>query len=98
MNAAERFEVDYPGEGETVYDETIAFEIEAPQRDVAISVDGEGWSSCRRSGERWLYDWTCREPGHHQAVVMCEGPRGAEPTLRVCRFRVEPKRRPAHGA
>ena len=95
--AAERISVDYPFEGETIGSSRCTFQIDAPGRGVAIAIDGDGWRSCRRSDGRWWYDWSCGEPGRHQAIVRCEGPAGAEPAYRVCRFTVEPAPRQFHG-
>jgi hypothetical protein len=82
----------YPGEGEVVGDSRCRFLIEAPERRVEIAIDGEGWSSCRLGGGYWWFDRAGLAPGHHQALIRCEGPDGREPSQRTLRFLVAPGR------
>ncbi len=63
------------------------FLIEAPDRRVEIAVDGEGWRACRRGEGYWWHD-AALEPGRHQAILRCAGPRGGAETVRACLFLV----------
>ena len=65
----------YPGEGEVLDSSRCRFLIDAPDRRVEIAIDGEGWSSCRRAGDNWWFDWSGLGAGWHQALVRCEEPR-----------------------
>lgn len=80
----------YPGEGEVLDSSRCRFLIDAPDRRVEIAIDGEGWRSCRRGGGYWWFDWAGFEPGRHQALVRCEGPRGGEDSILSRRFLVAP--------
>ncbi len=87
--------VEYPQEGEIITSPSYTFRIDAGAARVEIAVDGNVWTSCRRSDGYWWFDWSDYESGLHQALVR-EAPRGeTEPPARVRRFVVElPESRP----
>jgi hypothetical protein len=85
---AERIAVDFPAEGEEVAASRCVFLIDAPERGVEISIDGDDWRRCRRGDDYWRYDWTAAEPGRHAAVVRCARPESGEAAIRVCHFLV----------
>jgi hypothetical protein len=82
---ASRFSVEYPQEGEVITSPSYAFCIDAAAPRVEIAVDGGGWSSCRRSGGYWWFNWSGYESGRHQALVRA----GSEGEARACRFVVD---------
>lgn len=63
---------------------------------IAVLYPGEGEvvgdSSCRLGGGYWWFDRAGLAPGHHQALIRCEGPDGREPSQRTLRFLVAPGR------
>lgn len=86
--APARIEVTYPGEGEEVAASRCRLLIDAPAGCVEIAIDSEGWCSCRRGDGHWWFDSSALEPGWHQALIRCEGPRGGAASQLTRRFLV----------
>jgi hypothetical protein len=61
--------VDYPKSKECITSPEYTFRISAASDGpVEISIDGNEWQACRKSGGYWWCDWSGYMSGNHQAV------------------------------
>ncbi len=89
--------IDFPHPGEVIEPGPYSFRIAAPAdaKEVSISIDDEGWRSCRRDDGHWWFDWPGQEAGQgagdHVAVTRVIEGNGTLLVTQPRLFRVRPR-------
>jgi hypothetical protein len=76
--AAQRPDVQYPQDGESVVSREYAVRVGSPDSAdaVDVSIDQGPWLPCRRNAGYWWYDWSGYSEGEHEIIARTRAQNG----------------------